>query len=269
MVDDGSTDGSFEICQKYASKDSRFKLFHQENGGVAKARNNCLRHMTGDFIAWVDSDDWVDEDYLEKLIDTQEKTGADIISTGLKTFRDGNIYIVNGNMERYNDFPDRVIPTKVAIADMFGSKYLLVNMYGNLVGAELYKGFVFSGNLMYEDYGNKYKLFLKSKKIVGLPGSGYIYRIHSSSIMGSNRTNAFEVEFNNKIIAIQHLERLIFYLEISNFELGYFYDRYRQWLDGQIVKDNGWTIEEQEKSNNFILKRKKLLEKYLKNNDGV
>ena len=269
MVDDGSTDGSFEICQKYAAKDSRFKLFYQENGGVAKARNNCLRHMTGDFITWIDSDDWIEKDYLEKLADTQKETDADIVSTGLKTFRDGNFYIVNGNMEKYNDFPDRVIPTKVAIADMFGSKYLLVNMCGNLVDAELYNGFVFSGNLMYEDYSNKYKLFLKSKKIVGLPGSGYIYRIHSSSIMGSNRTNAFEVEFNNKVIAIQHLERLIFYLEISNFELGYFYDLYRQWLDGQIVKDNGWTIEEQEKSNNFILKRKKLLEKYLKNNDGV
>ena len=269
MVDDGSTDGSFEICQKYAAKDSRFKLFHQENGGVAKARNNCLRHMTGDFITWIDSDDWIEKDYLEKLADTQKETDADIVSTGLKTFRDGNFYIVNGNMEKYNDFPDRIIPTKVAIADMFGSKYLLVNMCGNLVDAELYNGFVFSGNLMYEDYGNKYKLFLKSKKIVGLPGSGYIYRIHSSSIMGSNRTNAFEVEFSNKVIAIQHLERLIFYLEISNFELGYFYDLYRQWLDGQIVKDNGWTIEEQEKSNNFILKRKKLLEKYLKNNDGV
>ena len=269
MVDDGSTDGSFEICQKYTAKDSRFKLFYQENGGVAKARNNCLRHMTGDFITWIDSDDWVDEDYLEKLIDTQEKTGADIISTGLKTFRDGNFYIVNGNMERYNDFPDRVIPTKVAIADMFGSKYLLVNMCGNLVDAELYKGFVFSGNLMYEDYGNKYKLFLKSKKMVGLPGSGYIYRIRSSSIMGSNRTNTFEVEFNNKIVAVQHLERLIFYLEISNFELSYFYDLYEKWLDNQIVRDNEWTIEEQEKSNNFILKRKKLLEKRLKNSNGV
>lgn len=172
-------------------------------------------------------------------------------------------------MERYNDFPDRVIPTKVAIADMFGSKYLLVNMCGNLVGAELYKGFVFSGNLMYEDYGNKYKLFLRSKKIVGLPGSGYIYRIRSSSIMGSNRTNTFEVEFNNKVVAVQHLERLIFYLEISNFELSYFYNLYEKWLDNQIVRDNGWTIEEQEKSNNFILKRKKLLEKCLKNSNGV
>lgn len=73
MVDDGSTDGSFEICQKYVAKDSRFKIFHQENGGVAKARNTCLRHMNGNFITWIDSDDWVDEDYLEKLIDTQEK----------------------------------------------------------------------------------------------------------------------------------------------------------------------------------------------------
>lgn len=221
--------------------------------------------MKGKYITWIDSDDWIEKDYLEKLVTTQKETGADIVSTGLKTFRDGNFYIVNGNMERYNDFPDRIIPTKVAIADMFGSKYLLVNMCGNLIDARLYKGFVFSGNLIYEDYGNKYKLFLRAKKIVGLPGSEYIYRIHSNSIMGTNRTNTFEVEFNNKVVAIQHLERLIYYLELSNFELSYFYSLYEEWLDNQIVKDNGWTVEEQEKSNNFILKRKKLLEKHIKN----
>ena len=73
MVDDGSTDNSFEICQEYVSKDERFKLYHQENKGLAGARNTCLKHMTGDFIAWLDSDDWLENDYLERLVSTQAK----------------------------------------------------------------------------------------------------------------------------------------------------------------------------------------------------
>ena len=79
LVDDGSTDDSFRICQEYISRDKRFKLIHQENKGLAGARNTCLRYMTGDFIAWLDSDDWLEDDYLEKLVNTQVKTGADIV----------------------------------------------------------------------------------------------------------------------------------------------------------------------------------------------
>ena len=85
LVDDGSTDDSFRICQEYVSRDKRFKLIHQENKGLAGARNTCLKHMTGDFIAWLDSDDWLENDYLERLVSTQAKTGADIVCIGIKT----------------------------------------------------------------------------------------------------------------------------------------------------------------------------------------
>ena len=64
LVDDGSTDGSFEICQEYAAKDSRFKLIHQENKGLADARNTIIKNVKTEFIAWVDSDDWIEENYL-------------------------------------------------------------------------------------------------------------------------------------------------------------------------------------------------------------
>ena len=85
LVDDGSTDDSFRIFQEYVSRDKRFKLIHQENKGLAGARNTCLKHMTGDFIAWLDSDDWLENDYLERLVSTQAKTGADIVCIGIKT----------------------------------------------------------------------------------------------------------------------------------------------------------------------------------------
>ena len=61
LVDDGSTDNSFKICQEYVAKDSRFRLIHQENKGLAGARNTIIKNAKTEFISWVDSDDWIEE----------------------------------------------------------------------------------------------------------------------------------------------------------------------------------------------------------------
>ncbi len=78
LVDDGSTDNCLEICQQYAQKDNRIKVIHQENKGVSAARNAGLDNMHGDFVAFVDPDDWLAENAYEILIDLHQKTGADI-----------------------------------------------------------------------------------------------------------------------------------------------------------------------------------------------
>lgn len=67
LVNDGSTDSSADICDYYASKDSRIRSFHKENGGVSTARNYGLENMQGKWITFIDSDDWVNEYYLERL----------------------------------------------------------------------------------------------------------------------------------------------------------------------------------------------------------
>ena len=67
LVDDGSTDSSLQICQSYADKDSRVQVFHKENGGQASARNYALDRVTGDFIGFVDDDDWIYPEMYEKL----------------------------------------------------------------------------------------------------------------------------------------------------------------------------------------------------------
>ena len=61
LVDDGSTDNSFNICQEYVARDNRFKLIHQENKGLAGARNTIIKNVKTEFISWVDSDDWIEE----------------------------------------------------------------------------------------------------------------------------------------------------------------------------------------------------------------
>ena len=78
LVDDGSTDKSSEICDEYAQKDFRIKLIHKENGGVSSARNAGLALVSGDYIAWVDSDDFVAPDYIEYMYKLLKEYDADI-----------------------------------------------------------------------------------------------------------------------------------------------------------------------------------------------
>lgn len=63
MIDDGSTDNSGEICQEYTERDSRFHYYRKENGGVSSARNLGIEYSRGNYLTFVDSDDWVEEDY--------------------------------------------------------------------------------------------------------------------------------------------------------------------------------------------------------------
>lgn len=255
MVDDGSTDGSFEICQKYASKDSRFKLFHQENGGVAKARNNCLRHMIGDFIAWVDSDDWIEDDYFERLIRTQERTGADMVCIGIKTFMNNEFYM-GSHQDKYGAFPGHVIPKKIGMSDVFWGIYALISVWGNIMDAKLYKGVVFSEGIALDDQGNKFKLFLQSKKIVGIPELGYVYRIRSGSITQDGITN-FEKILDGKVMQVTNLEKFMYYIENANYEVDYFHNLYSEWLDRQLQGvDNSWDEDQQERYRKFISKHK-------------
>lgn len=81
LINDGSTDASGEICNYYANLDERVKVFHQENQGVVKARNLGIRHSNGEYITFVDADDWIDEDMYEQML--KKGRGFDLISSGM------------------------------------------------------------------------------------------------------------------------------------------------------------------------------------------
>lgn len=81
LVDDGSPDNCGKICDEYAQKDSRVRVFHKSNGGVSSARNLGLDNATGEWIAFIDSDDYVDVDYLAELISYTQKYETDYVVT--------------------------------------------------------------------------------------------------------------------------------------------------------------------------------------------
>lgn len=89
LVDDGSTDGSSQICDEYAERDRRVEVIHKENGGLSSARNEGLDRIfsmtpkrRGSFVAFVDSDDWVEPEFISFLLDVLETTGADVSQCG-------------------------------------------------------------------------------------------------------------------------------------------------------------------------------------------
>lgn len=73
LIDDGSTDNSSVICDEYVRKDKRIRVFHKENGGVSSARNVGLDNAEGEWITFIDSDDWVENNYLSNLYQNNEK----------------------------------------------------------------------------------------------------------------------------------------------------------------------------------------------------
>ena len=90
FVDDGSTDSSGKLCDKYAEQDNRVRVIHKPNGGVASARQAGLDAATGEYVIWADSDDWVDPDMYEKMYEKAKETNADLVACGYKKeFSDG------------------------------------------------------------------------------------------------------------------------------------------------------------------------------------
>ena len=86
MINDGSPDNSASICQEYAARDSRFRYFEKENGGISTAVNLGIEHSQGEYVTLMDPDDWADNDYLEVLYNAIVQEGADVSISSYKRF---------------------------------------------------------------------------------------------------------------------------------------------------------------------------------------
>lgn len=106
LIDDGSPDKSGEICDEYTKKDTRVNVIHIKNGGPSNARNIGLTMASGSYVCFIDSDDWVEKDFLLHLIDNYEKNGFGVVIAG--HIRDGKTQIVKSHREKKylkKDFP--------------------------------------------------------------------------------------------------------------------------------------------------------------------
>ena len=99
LVDDGSPDNCPKMCDEYAKKDKRIKVIHKENGGVGSARNKGIEKSTGDYITFVDSDDWIEKEFIHEMLDIANKYKADYVTCGYYRVYENKKEIINGNLE--------------------------------------------------------------------------------------------------------------------------------------------------------------------------
>lgn len=99
LVDDGSTDGCSDICDKYAQQDSRVKVIHKKNGGLYTSRNVGMQEATGDYLAFLDGDDWLDENMYEEMLSCLKEQGADLAVCRYKwVYQDETVDISTGRI---------------------------------------------------------------------------------------------------------------------------------------------------------------------------
>jgi glycosyltransferase involved in cell wall biosynthesis len=189
LVDDGSPDGCGAICDRYAARDSRVKVIHQPNGGVAKARNAGLDAATGDWIAWVDSDDFIEPDMFQRMLEAAVESRADVCVCGRFEERPGST--------GFFGFPRKVLlDQKGAIRALLESRVLDDALYDKLWNRRLFADIRFPEGKTYEDLATVYRLLLKVRRVLCLPEPKYHYRHRKGSIMSDtslpNRMNHYE-----------------------------------------------------------------------------
>lgn len=176
LVDDGSPDNCGAICDEYAARDERIRVIHKENGGVSSARNIGLAAAAGEWLGWVDGDDWIEPDMYEYMLRNALEQNADVA--------------VCGRMERY---PDRDVfwgwdilqlwSREQAAGYLLEDKELRSYLCDKLWRRELFADIEFPEGQVYEDIMVTCRLILKAERVIALPESKYNYRQRSDSIV--------------------------------------------------------------------------------------
>ena len=176
LVDDGSPDNCGAICDEYAARDSRIEVVHQENGGVSAARNAGLKLAVGDYIGWVDSDDWIEPGMYENMLENALKYGAGIA--------------VCSRVERYKNRSVRrgwehleILNTEQALQKLLENDCMQNYLWDKLWKRELFVDIVFPEGKTYEDIAIMHRLFMKAQRVICLPNVGYNYFQRADSIV--------------------------------------------------------------------------------------
>lgn len=201
LIDDASTDGSGLLCDRYAEGDRRIKVLHREqNGGLSGARNLGLDIACGDYVTFIDSDDIVTREYLSVLLDYMNKEDADIVSSPLKRFADGE-KIIGGRREKGNEV--LLYTGEEAVRKtLYQTESINCSACAKLYKRNLWEEIRFRQGILYEDLDVFYKAFFAARKIVHIPDYIYYYRRNQGSILGVfNKKRADVIGVTEKIMS--------------------------------------------------------------------
>lgn len=226
LVDDGSTDNCGVICDDYSLKDDRIKTIHKSNGGLSDARNAGLDAAAGDYVSFIDSDDYIHKRFYEILINLIVKYNGDIAQCEYlniyeedadkfiddKFYIDEKITVLDNNNEALNN--------------LFNENYInTVVVWNKLYKKDLFKDIRYPKGKVHEDEYTTYKVLFNTKKMILTCRQMYYYLQRSTSIMGKG----FNIKCIDKLDA--YYEQILFYNNKKLFELE---DKAKSRLEGLI-----------------------------------
>ncbi len=216
LVDDGSTDGSGQICDNYKNEHSNISVIHKENGGLSSARNAGMRAAQGKYVQFIDSDDYIKSNSIKQLVDKAEESNTDIL-----TFNYAYKY-EDGKVEENDIVPEceGVISGEDYLLNAFKSNTMQMGVWKNLYSKALLidNNLFFREGFVHEDEEWTPRVFLAAKRVCSLDEVIYAYCIRKSSISRSNDRKAALDLLNN-------CERLKEYSSsISNQELKRYFE---------------------------------------------
>ena len=179
LVDDGSPDNCGKICDEYAKKDHRIEVIHKSNGGLSDARNKGLEIAKGEYIGFVDSDDYIEADMYEVLYNLLKQYNADVSICNFYTVSQGKIAIKNAEngIKEYN----RIEILKEVLLDNNIQSYAWNKLYKK----ELFDEIKYPIGKKYEDIGTTFYLLEKCNKVVVTGKSEYYYINRQDSIVNN------------------------------------------------------------------------------------
>ena len=202
-INDGSTDDSQEILEEYAKKDQRFKLFTQENKGQGATRNRALTYITGEYFSFMDADDTLELETLEKTYNICEEKKLDMVMYKLINYDDTkeeyyntplyDMYIVNKTIKNkifsYKDLGERIFNVSVTpVNKLYNTKFVQDSQVN------------FPEGIFFEDNIFSWKLMFLAKRIYFLDEYYYIRRVHNDSVIGAGSEKWYDaIEIYNQV----------------------------------------------------------------------
>ena len=178
LVDDGSTDNSSKICDKYAKKDNRIKVIHKKNGGLSDARNVGIENANGIYVSFIDSDDYVELTMIERLYNSCLKYNSEISCCGKFVEYDNKVVLKNIGK-------DFCVSSKEALVRMLTFDNIDTSAWDKLYLKELFDEIHYPLHVYYEDMGTTYKLIDSANKVSFIKTPEYHYLIRKGSILNS------------------------------------------------------------------------------------
>ena len=206
MVDDGSPDNCPILCDEYAKKDSRVKVIHKENGGLSSARNAGLDIASGEYIGFVDSDDCIETDMYEVLIQTCESTLAEMSMCSHKDIDAFSALCSNGCNSSYGSLFSVVTGQELLYRLVYSINIDYVVVWNKLIRKDVVQQTRFCEGKQHEDEFIMHHLYGACEKIALIDKQLYCYRLHSDSIM-------------HKQILVKRLDAMDAYIDRANYLL--------------------------------------------------